>query len=114
MSASARFAKISMYRVREWRKNDEHFDARCRSAIDTAIDGLEKEAYRRAVHGTDKPVSFKGEITDWYKEYSDTLLIKLLKANRPDKYAERQQISGPQGGPLVTRIERRIIDPSSD
>lgn len=31
---------------------------------------------------------------------SDTLLIFLLKAHRPEKYRERYEIGGPNGGPI--------------
>lgn len=52
---------------------------------------LEDEAWRRAVDGVDSPVVFRGEITGTYKEYSDSLLTLLLKANNPDKYKDRSQ-----------------------
>jgi hypothetical protein len=51
------------------------------------VEALEREAWRRAVEGYDYPVTYGGEITDTYHKYSDTLLIFLLKANCPEKYA---------------------------
>lgn len=57
-----------------------------------AADRLEQEAIRRAVDGTNKPVFFQGEIVGFEKEYSDTLLVLLLKAHKPDKYRERSDV----------------------
>ena len=42
-------------------------------------DALEAEARRRAVEGVRKPVFYQGVICGWVGEYSDTLLIFLLK-----------------------------------
>ena len=35
-----------------------------------------------------KPVTFQGVITDAFLEYSDTLALGWLKANRPTKYRD--------------------------
>ncbi len=48
----------------------------------------EEGVHRRAFRGVLKPVTFQGIITDAYLEYSDTLAVAWLKANRPDKYRE--------------------------
>ena len=50
---------------------------------------MEDEAFRRAVEGYDKPIVHQGLITATAREYSDTLLIFLLKGALPDKYRER-------------------------
>ena len=52
---------------------------------------MEAEARRRGVEGTLKPVFYKGEECGQVREYSDTLLIFLLKAHDP-KYRDRQQV----------------------
>lgn len=67
-----------------------------------AADALEREAWRRAVEGTDKPVTYQGQITATYKEYSDRMLEMLLKAHRPEKFKDRvsNEHSGPGGGPI--------------
>lgn len=59
-----------------------------------ATERMEQEAWRRAVVGTDKPIYWKGVKVDTLKEYSDVLLIFLLKARRPDKYRERFEHGG--------------------
>lgn len=70
------------------RNRDPSFAAAWESALDDACDVLEAEARRRAIHGVDRPVFYKGKECGKIREYSDTLLIFLLKANRPEKYRE--------------------------
>lgn len=67
-----------------------------------ACDRLEQEARRRAIEGTLKPVFHKGEECGVVREYSDTLLIFLMKGAMPEKYRERvsQEVTGKDGGPL--------------
>ena len=80
----------------------DDFAARWDAALDAAVDALEDEARRRAMDGIDRPITYQGEITGTYKEYSNPLLITLLKAHRPEKYRERFEHSGPGGKPLTT------------
>jgi hypothetical protein len=47
---------------------------------------LEAEAVRRAVHGVDRPVFHRGAVCGHTTEYSDTLLIFMLKARKPEVY----------------------------
>lgn len=84
--------------VYEWRDADAEFAAAWSDALDEAADTMEREAFRRAVEGVDKPVygslgrgAGTGEVGR-IREYSDTLLIFLLKAARPDKYRERSAV----------------------
>lgn len=85
---AARKANVGRQTVYDWIRSDDAF----RKALDdTKADYqelLEAEADRRAVHGTDHPVMYKGEITDTYKEYSDTLLMFRLKRLDPS-YRDR-------------------------
>src|SRR5690242_8758923 len=53
------------------------------SAISEAVESMEAEAYRRAVKGTEKAVYHQGVECGRVREYSDTLLIFLLKAGKP-------------------------------
>lgn len=60
-------------------------------AVEIGIAALEDEAIRRAFEGTEKPVTIAGN-REVIREYSDTLLIFLLKANKPEKYRERYEV----------------------
>jgi hypothetical protein len=71
-----------------WVKGDEAYADAFREAERMAGFLLEAEARRRAAEGIDKPVYYQGQVVGTVKEYSDTLLIFLLKGALPDKYRE--------------------------
>lgn len=103
-AASARTGRdIWASHVVRWRKDPE-FGLRFDEAREAASDILEHTARVRAVEGIDKPVIYQGAITDTYKEYSDTLLALLLKADRPKfRDASKLELTGKDGGPMETR-----------
>jgi hypothetical protein len=80
---------------------DEEFAGLLPLAETMAADHLEAEAVRRAYHGVTEPVGFyKGAPSAYVQRYSDTLLIFLLKGAKPEKYADRHQVTGKDGGPI--------------
>jgi hypothetical protein len=92
--AAAQFGRTAAY---AWRGDDPDFAAAWDEALDEAADTMEREAWRRAVEGTEKPVfgslggkKGTGEVGR-IREYSDTLLIFMLKAARPEKFRERTE-----------------------
>ena len=85
---SCRAARIGRQTAYDARYKSKVFAERWDRAIEEATDGLEAEAWRRAAKGTQRPVFYKGEQCGAIQEYSDTLLIFLLKANRPEKYRD--------------------------
>lgn len=84
------------------RENDRDFDEQWKEITENLKEDLEVEAYRRAHTGCNRPIFYKGEKVGSVKEYSDTLLIFLLKAMDPQKYRElyKHEISGPGGMPI--------------
>jgi hypothetical protein len=101
------------------RDADEAFAARWREAEAEGVEVLEQEAFRRAVQGIDKPIVFQGVVTDTVREYSDTLLIFLLKAKRPGVYREhfRHEVTGADGGPIeveVAQVRERLTSRLAD
>lgn len=100
---SAQIDRSTAYRRRE---ADEAFAAAWEDALEESIDRLEAEARRRAEEGTLKPVFYQGDAVGFIKEYSDTLMVLLLKAHRPEKYRERTDItSGGEKIQPITTIE---------
>lgn len=75
-----------------WLKKDPEYASAFEEARGMAGDRLEAEARRRAVEGTDEPIFYQGVQVGTVKRYSDVLLICLLKAHRPEKFAERSDI----------------------
>ena len=53
--------------------------------MDEAADALEREAWRRGAEGVSRPVYQQGREVGVIQEYSDALLIHMLKAHRPEK-----------------------------
>lgn len=111
VSQSAAAAEISRTSVYQWLESDEDFKAEFEDAREEAADRLEQEARRRAEEGVRKAKFYQGKpimvpvlgddgelkrdnngelvMTPYVEhEYSDTLLIVLLKANRPEKFRE--------------------------
>lgn len=83
--AACEQAGISRKTAYQHREASKEFMAQWDEALEDAIDTLEEEARKRATNN------------------SDTLLIFLLKAHRPDKYREttRQEHTGKDGGVIM-------------
>jgi hypothetical protein len=75
VSEAADVAGVSRFTAYEWRKKDAAFAEAWGDAIERAVDGLEDKAWTRA------------------ETESDTLLVTLLKAHRPEKYRERHDLT---------------------
>ena len=73
-------------------------------AREEACDALESEARRRAVKGVRRPVYYKGKLIGYIRKYSDTLLIFLMKAARPDKYRDNVKIKKTESAELIERL----------
>jgi hypothetical protein len=84
----------------DYRAKHPAFDAAWKRAEELGARALEDEAKRRAFEGCDRPVYYQGVQCGAVREYSDTLLIVLLKAHFPDKYAERSRNDVNLGGTL--------------
>jgi len=104
---AAEKAKIGRRTAYEWKAADPEFAAAWEEAVEAGTDALEDEAKRRAYNGVDEPVFYQGEQCGLVRKYSDTLLIFLLKARRPEKYRERTttEVTGKDGGPIETRTQ---------
>ena len=107
--------KVGKSTVARWRAADPAFEAAVLEALDDAVEVMEREAFRRAVVGTEKPITVAGQ-REVIRDFSDVLLIFLLKANRPEKYRERYeyQHSGPAGGPIQVQEMMRLASAELD
>ena len=93
VSKACKLAGIARNSAYLWRDDDKVFAAEWDKAIEQAADLLEEEAIRRAKDGVKKPVYRGGRLVGYVTEYSDTLLIFLLKGAKPQKYAERKDLN---------------------
>lgn len=74
---SAKVAKIDPKTAYNWRKVNKEFSAAWDEAIEVAIGLLEDAGFQRALRARDP---------------SDTLLMFMLKARRPEVYRERSDV----------------------
>lgn len=134
ITSAAKAAKCNRRSHSYWIKEEGHrgdvYRREFRVARKESIQALESEARRRAMIGVRKLVTHqgqpvfvwvdsKGNVVDegtprakrmplYSTDYSDTMLIFLLKAAKPEKYRERfdNRHSGPGGGPIVVGLEK--------
>jgi hypothetical protein len=88
VKASAKFAGVGRRFAYKHKAGDAKFSAAWDNAIESAIDLMEAEARRRAMKGMLKPGFYKGEKCGSVREYSDRLLMFLLKAYRPERFRD--------------------------
>ena len=106
-----------------WMAADPVYATAFATAKRMAGDFLEDEAVRRAMEGITKRVYYKGDVVDEVQEFSDLLMIFLLKGAKPDTYREHvdirlsqaqaaEQIASEYGmdvKELRARAERRLL-----
>jgi len=76
-----------------WREEDGAFLAAERQVREGIADELEREAVRRAFRGVRRPVYQGGLLAGYLTEYSDQLLMFVLKAMRPERFREKSEVS---------------------
>lgn len=96
-SVACRASMLPRREVNAMRQNNPDFAFAFQEAMDEAADMLEAEAWRRALEGVAEPFVRSGKpvfdpstgeaIT--VRRYSDSLLMLLLRGNKPGKYATR-------------------------
>lgn len=91
ISAACRKAKIDRKWAYTCRDRDPFFKEAWTDALETAIDGIEEEAHRRAVTGVPEYEIVGEKKVLVGRKYSDTLMIVLLKAHRPAKFRENHR-----------------------
>lgn len=112
ITRACKLSKVPRRTVYDWIDDDPEFVIALEESKKIAIEALQDEAVRRAFEGTVKPVFHQGKVVGKIKEYSDTLMVLLLKGNMPDKYKERfaGEMSGPGGSPIKTHSTSDQID----
>lgn len=113
---AARTGRRSHY---DWLDEDE-YKTEFEDATEHAADLLIAEARRRAVEGVRRPVLYQGEPARdekgkpvYLHEYSDNLLMFLIKGARPNEYRDNAKVehTGAGGAPLA--IEVTFVRPNA-
>lgn len=105
VSEAARACKVSRGHAYALRMADPEFATEWMDALEAATDVLEAEARHRAINGVEQPHFHQGQVTGSVRKYSDSLLMFLLKAHRPEKYRDR---SADAKGTPDEEIDREI------
>lgn len=103
VTAAAGMAAVGRRTVYEWRESDPEFAKQWEDAYAAGTEVFEQEARRRAVEGIERGVYYMGERVDTQREFSDTLMMFMLKARAPEKYRERLDVKHDVGG-IAERI----------
>lgn len=90
---ACRVAGVGRTTVYEARQQDEEFALAWADLEAEIVEEMEAEAYRRAVEGVTKPLVSAGKYVTDVTEYSDGLLMFLLKARKPHEYRERVDVN---------------------
>lgn len=85
----AHVARTTVYEERQ--RNEEFAVAWSEIELETT-EAMEREAYRRGVEGVTKPVFQGKEHVGDVQEFSDTLLIFMLKARKPETYRDNVHV----------------------
>jgi hypothetical protein len=103
ITSAAKAAKIGRQTHYDWCDADPEYVQAFHHAKEAFGDMLEAEALRRATKGVEHTIYQGGRAVGKKKEYSDTLLIFLMKGERPDKYKERTstELTGAGGKPIT-------------
>lgn len=89
VSRACEVASLPRRTAYDLRARDSEFSRLWELAVERGTDALEDEAVRRALFGVDKPVYYGGKLVGTVREYSDALLMFVLKARRPELFKER-------------------------
>ena len=92
VSRSANAAGVDRSNAYQRRLKNPEFSRRWDDAIEAATDAIEAEARRRAVEGVEEPVYYKGQECGRIRRYSDSLLLALLRAKRPQEYRDSGRV----------------------
>jgi hypothetical protein len=111
VTATCQATNIGRSTIYEWMHDDPDFAKAKLEAENEAIELLEAEARRRAFEGTEKPVYQGGRKVGKVREYSDTLMIFILKAKKPE-YRDRHDINLDVKGTIA--LNDLIDDSGSD
>jgi hypothetical protein len=109
ISFSAKAISYTPEHVRVLIKENPEFAAQVEEAQEQAIDKLLLEARRRAHDGTKKPVFWQGWQTGYILEYSDSLLMFLIKGKR-EEFRDKVKFSGDKENPIEVKGTIALVD----
>jgi len=86
--------------IRDALKEDGQFNDALVIASAEYSEILEREAFNRALHGVRKSIYFQGDVCGTEIVLDNKLLMDMLKANNPEKFSTKKEITGKDGGAI--------------
>jgi hypothetical protein len=103
IQSACALSKVPRTNAYQWRRENagkNKFAEAWDKALEESADTLEDEAVRRGHKGVKQPVYQQGELVGYKQEYSDNLLMFMLKGRRPKRFMERHAITDADGKTL--------------
>jgi hypothetical protein len=101
VTVAARNVNVSPYTINNWIDQEPAFAQAMQMARDASTDLLEAECRRRGKDGMEEDVYYQGEVVGKQRKYSDLCLLAMLNAYRPEKFKQRHEHTGKDGGPIA-------------
>ena len=109
ITLSCKMSRLPSRTAYDWRRQDEQFRQDWDDALVEGEAKLEDEAKRRALLGVKKPIYQGGKRVGYVQEYSDTLLIFLLKGTNKAKFGDRTMLAGDKDNPVQVSVLDSIL-----
>jgi hypothetical protein len=105
ITQASRWARCARENHYAWLRDDPEYPRLFAEAEKRATQALIDEAIRRARDGVRKIVRYKGKPVGEESEYSDTLMVALLKAGDSRFRQSALAVSGPDGQPIKFTLD---------
>ncbi len=93
VTAAARDAGVSRSTYYRWIDIDPEYAGQVEAVSEELADELEQEARRRALEGVEEPVFRGGERVGTIRKFSDSLLLAMLRAKRPEQFRDSVDVT---------------------
>lgn len=120
VSRVARMLGCSPTVIKNHRDADPDFDEQMCDCEEAYADFVEEQMLNRAINGTQEKIVFQGKIMEdehghplTVVKHSDRLMELAMKAQKPDKYSDKKQISGAGGGAFTVHV-KSLVDMISE
>lgn len=117
------FFEVDERTINRWKDDHGEFCQSLKDGKDRADATVAQSLYRRALGYTHDAVKIVADaktgaehIVPYTEHYppDTTACIFWLKNRQKDRWRDRQEVSGPNGGPIqIQRIERVVVDPQN-
>jgi hypothetical protein len=116
VTAAAEAAKIDRTRHYHWLQASEKYTAAFALAREDyvklcaeTVGDIESGALKRAREGVLEPVFYQGIKCGAIRRWPEGTVQFILRAHKPEVYGAKTELSGPDGGPMLAKIEVEFV-----